>query len=171
MEEDVKRLMMALVGTVLAFAGMQVSAQASTIDLGAVQDATVGQLIGLPIPPAHVNDAFTDTVKFTLNTESVVTVTLVNQVFGAFNIGSFLASSGSFTLTQGPAGTFTYSGLLAAADYLISVSGNVLGSDGGLYKITVAAATTPIPGALLLFGTALGGMGFVGFRRRRSSEA
>jgi len=162
---------MVMVGAVLAVASMQVSAEATTIDLGTVQDATVGQLIGSPIPPAHVNDVFSDAVKFTLTTESMVTVTLVNQVFGSFNIGGFLASSSSFTLTQGPSGTFTYSGLLAAADYLVSVSGTLLGSDGGLYKITVAAATTPIPGAMLLFMTALGVIGFAGFSRRGSTQA
>ena len=31
----------------------------------------------------------------------------------------------------------------------------------------VAIATTPIPGAILLFGSALGGMGFLGYRRRK----
>jgi choice-of-anchor C domain-containing protein len=35
----------------------------------------------------------------------------------------------------------------------------------------VSIATTPIPGAFLLFGTALGGMGFLGFRRKKLEAA
>ena len=31
----------------------------------------------------------------------------------------------------------------------------------------VSIAATPIPGALLLFGSALGGMGFLGYRRKK----
>jgi hypothetical protein len=34
-----------------------------------------------------------------------------------------------------------------------------------------SVATTPIPGALPLFASALGGLGFVGWRRKRSAEA
>jgi hypothetical protein len=36
---------------------------------------------------------------------------------------------------------------------------------------TTAAIATPIPGALLLFGTALGGLGFAGVKRRRRDAA
>ena len=35
----------------------------------------------------------------------------------------------------------------------------------------VAIAATPIPGAFLLFGSALAGMGFLGFRRRKLEAA
>ena len=35
----------------------------------------------------------------------------------------------------------------------------------------VSIAATPIPGALLLFGSALGGMGFLGYRKRATAQA
>jgi hypothetical protein len=38
-----------------------------------------------------------------------------------------------------------------------------------LDNVTIAA--TPIPGALLLFGSALGGMGFLGYRRKKQQAA
>jgi choice-of-anchor C domain-containing protein len=38
-----------------------------------------------------------------------------------------------------------------------------------LDNVTIAA--TPIPGAILLFGSALGGMGFLGFRRKKLEAA
>jgi choice-of-anchor C domain-containing protein len=38
-----------------------------------------------------------------------------------------------------------------------------------LDNVTIAA--TPIPGALLLFGSALGGMGFLGYRRKKQAAA
>jgi hypothetical protein len=44
------------------------------------------------------------------------------------------------------------------------------GSGGpALDNVTIAA--TPIPGAILLFGSALGGMGFLGYRRKRLEVA
>jgi hypothetical protein len=47
---------------------------------------------------------------------------------------------------------------------------NANGDNSGSFLIrTAAVATTPIPPALLLFASALGGLGFVGWRRKRSS--
>jgi len=52
---------------------------------------------------------------------------------------------------------------LAFAD----TSASATNSGAALDSITVAA--TPIPGALLLFGSALGGMGFLGYRRKKQT--
>jgi putative exporter of polyketide antibiotics len=42
------------------------------------------------------------------------------------------------------------------------------GPGGNIYKYRFVAGTeVPIPAALLLFATALGGLGFMGYRRRK----
>ena len=52
--------------------------------------------------------------------------------------------------------------------YYLQVTGNVLQSGS---SFEVAVATTPIPPALLLFGSALAGLGFLGRRSRRRTAA
>jgi hypothetical protein len=157
--------MMALVGAVLAIAGTQVSAKAATISLGDITNSSDTQFGGKPGP-------ISDDITFSLTTLSNVSFTVSNlQVLPNFDIAGFLATTSDFTLTAGP-GSFTFAGVLAAGNYLIHATGTGIGLIGGLYQIDVTAAATPIPGALLLFVTAIGGMaGFAGFRRRGSAEA
>ena len=45
------------------------------------------------------------------------------------------------------------------------------GGPGALRTANLSVATTPIPPSILMFLTALGGMGFVGYRRRAGSSA
>ena len=54
----------------------------------------------------------------------------------------------------------------AGTSYYVKFTGAVGGSLGGNYTGNVAF--TPIPGALLLLGPALAGLGFVGYRRSRA---
>jgi choice-of-anchor C domain-containing protein len=61
---------------------------------------------------------------------------------------------------------FVASGTSATLAFL-SLTGGSYGA--ALDNVTIAA--TPIPGAILLFGSALGGMGFLGFRRRKLEAA
>ena len=49
----------------------------------------------------------------------------------------------------------------------LSLTGTAYGP--ALDNVTIAA--TPIPGAILLFGSALGGMGFLGYRRKKLEAA
>jgi len=45
------------------------------------------------------------------------------------------------------------------------------GNPGAFRAAGLSVTTTPIPGALLLFGSALGGMGFLGFRKKKAEAA
>jgi len=172
----VKRFLMALVFAVTAIVTTQVSAHAATYDLGDVTDSsnnTFGGALGFFVPPT----AISDDIKFTLTAPSFVNGNLTNIVlgFGPFSLLNITGLTATFLgnpLSLDINGNFSLAGMLAAGDYLIHVAGTTSGFFGGVYNISVAAATTPIPGALLLFMTAIGGMvGFAGLRRRGSAAA
>jgi len=61
---------------------------------------------------------------------------------------------------------FTASGTSATLAFLSLTAGPF-----GVALDNVTIAATPIPGAILLFGSALGGMGFLGFRRKKLEAA
>jgi hypothetical protein len=58
--------------------------------------------------------------------------------------------------------------------FFYGLNGTTNNSPGGLRASRVYVqnvAATPIPGAILLFGSALGGMGFIGYRRKKLASA
>jgi hypothetical protein len=59
--------------------------------------------------------------------------------------------------------------LLSGVQYILTLTGQAL-SGGGQWNVQISAngpgSTTPLPGALVLFGTALLGAGLFGSRRR-----
>jgi hypothetical protein len=63
------------------------------------------------------------------------------------------------------------SALVAGTQYLLRVGFGLCGCTGQYGGINLTVATTPIPPAILLFISALLGMGGVAWRRRRSAEA
>jgi len=171
----VKRFLLAMAFALTAIVTTQVSAHAATYNLGDVTDSSASQFggaIGLFVPPT----AISDDIKFTLTAPAFVSGNLTNipLVFGPFSLLNITGLSATFLgnpLTLDGSGNFSLAGMLAAGDYLIHVAGTTAGFFGGVYNISVTAATTPIPGALLLFVTAIGIAGFAGFRRRGSAEA
>jgi choice-of-anchor C domain-containing protein len=56
-----------------------------------------------------------------------------------------------------------------SAYYLAFADASASASNSGAALDNVTIAATPIPGALLLFGSALGGMGFLGYRRKKQA--
>jgi hypothetical protein len=172
--------MMALVGAVLAMASMQVSAKAATIPLGDITDST-GDAFGGSLAfftPAPVSD----NVTFSLANASFLSGNLVNLPFSVtlphfgtipiLDITGLAASLDGNPLTLDINGNFSIAGLIAAGSHVLQITGTTAGILGGVYHVAVTAATTPIPGALLLFVTAIGGMaGFMRLRRRGSAEA
>jgi hypothetical protein len=64
-----------------------------------------------------------------------------------------------------------YSALVAGTQYLLRVGFGLCGCSGDFGGIQLAVATTPVPPAMLLFLSALLGMGIVAWRRRQTGAA
>lgn len=173
-----KKLMMLLVAGVLALGAAAQSASASTFELGTVTPGVTEGLIvnaGIPAP-----SQFNDTVNFSL---AGVQTALIGSLT---DIESALTDSLNFTVdlfsTSDPTtslGTFSGAGTvlafsylnLAAGDYFFAFGGNSGGSFGNAYTYRFEVSEVPLPPALLLFATALGGMAVASYRRRKKGAA
>ena len=91
------------------------------------------------------------------------TVALGSHSFNATSTPNVTLMSFSFTATADEIGALL---AFATIGNLDNVHGPVL---SGISIAESAVATTPIPGALPLFASALGGLGFLNWRRRRSA--
>jgi choice-of-anchor C domain-containing protein len=90
------------------------------------------------------------------------------SVGGISSLYSF--STTGHTLADMGWSTQTFVFVATAASQTLSFLSGTPGSFGAaLDNVTIAA--TPIPGAILLFGSALGGMGFLGYRRKKLEAA
>ena len=72
-------------------------------------------------------------------------------------------------LNDGNWGTLVTESFATAGSNTLEVKGITSGAFGGNYKADLALSEVPIPGAALLFGSALAGLGYV--RRRRQVAA
>lgn len=172
-----KRIMMLLVGSLLAFGAADRPAAASTFDLGTISPGTTGDFVA-NIGPNIV--AFDDTINFELvglQNELVGVIADITDILGLstdslnFSLDLFSASDpatslGNFFDNTGVGLAFSYLNL-AAGDYFFRIQGDIdPGFDGNAYSYRFTLTETPIPPALLLFATALGGMAVFGYRRR-----
>ncbi|MEZ5832010.1 MAG: hypothetical protein R3D05_12605 [Dongiaceae bacterium] len=150
-------------------------ASASTFDLGVITpgDDTKGVVANFGTGIT----SFEDTIKFSLSAISTSLIGAIKDIsFGGvdsvnfqldlFNNSDPTASLGTFTDPTGTTLAFSYLNL-AAGDYFFRVMGDT-GPKGNIYKYRFTAGTeVPIPPALLLFATAIGGLGLLGYRRRQ----
>jgi hypothetical protein len=173
--EPMKRLV-ALLFASLVVAGLAGRpASASTFDLGTITpgDTTTGFVANFGTGIV----SFEDTIKFSLSFISTSLVGAIQDISFAgvdsanfqidlFNESDPATSLGTFTDLSGTTLAFSYLNL-AAGDYFFRVMGDT-GPGGNIYKYRFVAGTeVPIPAALLLFATAVGGLGLAGYRRRK----
>ena len=132
---------------------------------------TSGTLTGSYLPGAP---AFNDTFTFLYDAPPELTglATTTNNLLTAdYGIDGFnwdWSKDGS-SLTSGN-GVITQHllPLLGDGSYVLTLAG-VPRSEGGQYTASLAVTAVPLPGAMILFGTALAGFGLVErFRRRRN---
>lgn len=175
-----KRLAMLVVAGLLAFGAADRPASASTFDLGTLNPGTTSGFV------ANLGSGikeFDDIIKFKLTafqSALIGAITDLSTVLGTpvnsvnFSLDLFAASDPLTSLGHffdGPvpdsAGlSFSYLNL-AAGDYFFRVSGKTA-KTGNAYQYRFEVSEVPIPPALLLFATALGGMAMFGYRRRNN---
>lgn len=178
-----KRIMMLLVAGALALGAAEQSASASTFQLGTINPGTTNAVVANLGFPAPVS--FDDTVNFSLSgvqTSLVGTLTDLSDFFGLptdslnftldlFNVSAPSTSLGQFLDGTGTVLAFSYLNL-AAGDYFFRITGDVgtSGVFGNSYEYRFEVSEVPIPAALLLFATGLGGMAMFGYRKRNTAQ-
>jgi hypothetical protein len=179
-----KKVMMLLVAGLLGLGAATQSASASTFDLGTLDPGTTEAIVVNLGDPAPVS--FSDTINFSLaslQTSLVGSLTDLSDFLGVptdslnfsldlFSAGDPLTSLGNFTDATGTSLAFSYLNL-AAGSYFFQISGAVGGDGvfGNAYRYRFEVSEVPLPPALLLFATALGGMAVASYRRRKNGGA
>jgi hypothetical protein len=173
-----KRLMMLLVAGVFGLGAATQLASASTFELGTVTPGVTSGLIvnaGIPAP-----SQFDDRLNFSLSGVQTALIGTLTDIENAltdsldFSVDLFSTSDPSTSLGNfsGPGTVLAFSYLnLAAGDYFFKFGGAVGGSFGNAYVYRFEVSEVPLPPALILFATALGGMAVAGYRRRKNNGA
>ena len=151
-----KRLFLGLLAAAFVAFGVGLhQASASTINVN-------------PNPNDHFNvgnafpgaGAFDDPYVFTLSHNATASDSIFTANITGFTLQLLDAGNNVVSLA---------SQLFAGVQYTLHISGTSLA--GGIYAGKVNFAQTPVPPALLLFATALIGLGAAGYRRRSSYPA
>jgi len=85
-----------------------------------------------------------------------------------YTFGHLYAAEGDFTISAIVLGTILRGGLPCLDDDPLC---HLKGTAEWAIHVSPAVETAPIPSALLLFASALGGLGFVGLRKRKGQKA
>jgi choice-of-anchor C domain-containing protein len=94
----------------------------------------------------------------------------INVGFGSTNQSVTLTDTGTVGAMNWALQTIKFiAGASGTALLSFTGTGNPNNNAAGMALDSVSIAATPIPGALLLFGSALGGMGFLGYRRKKQN--
>jgi hypothetical protein len=174
-----KRIMMTVAAGLLALGLAERPAAAATIyELGTI---TPGTTEGFVANLGTNITSFDDVIKFSLSSlQSALTGSLSDITtlppfvvdtltfsLDLFKSSDPVTSLGHFQDLTGTGLAFSYLNL-AAGDYFFEVTGATggKGTDGNAFSYKFEVSEVPIPPALLLFATALGGMALFGYRRR-----
>jgi hypothetical protein len=148
-----------LLGTIgaLVLFGLGAQASATTVDLGSLSaNESNGGSLFYSSPGVSIDDSWT----FTLTEALLTAITIdANDLIPFFQIDNLTAGSPDPLITfdyDSHDNQYSFTGVLPAGDYSVSVGGMVAGSLGGQYDVLVGGlAPVPVPGALWLFSGAL----------------
>ena len=178
-----KKIIALLFAAGLSLGIAQSPAAASSFDLGTL--STSGSSTGFVANFGSGIKTFSDTIYFSLANVSntlIGQITDLSTIFGQvvdslnftldlFSTADTTTSLGNYTDPSGTGISFNYADL-AAGDYFFRIAGDSAPTGNAYnYAFNVKVTETPIPPALLLFGTALGGMGIAAYRKRKASGA
>jgi hypothetical protein len=180
-------LMPFAIALALSLAAFVSEAKAASISLGSVSSASGSIVLNNGQAPTNNLDLSTDTYSFTLT--DTANVSGLFDFFASDGISNFLMDidvnsiAGNLVHTTAVALHFDFSvGLVPASpglfsldltpgSYTLALTGGRGPYSGTLAFAQAAVATTPIPASLPLLASALGGMGFVAWRRKQRSLA
>lgn len=169
--KTMQRLIGLLAGVLLSLCVMQASAGATTITLDATPSGDTAYTgaghVGTfsfslhPLGFHFESAAFEDVVTLNLNSTTGFANLDLTTLLNVNITGLTYTLYNSLSQSLGSLSTYTQ---LGVGTYFLKISG---ATTLGLYVTKLEAqAVTPIPPALLLFMTALGGLGFASYRRR-----
>lgn len=176
-----KKIIALLFAAGLSLGISQTPAAASNFDLGTLSPA--GSTTGFVANFGSGIQTFTDTIYFSLagvSNSLIGQITDLSSIFGQavdslnftldlFSTSDSATSLGNFSDPTGAGISFNYADL-AAGDYFFRIAGDSAPTGNAYnYSFNVKVTETPIPPALLLFGTALGGMGMAAYRKRKAA--
>jgi hypothetical protein len=114
-----------------------------------------------------------DTFSFTLGSSSVVnstTVDFTNILTGFGVVNSVSINGQAFTDTFGDGSVWSYSHMLNAGAYTLTVDTSTAGLYKGNLSMTAAIAPVPEPETYAMMLAGLGALGFVGRRRKAQAK-
>jgi hypothetical protein len=173
-----KRFLMLAVAGLMALGFSQAAAHASAYTLNNIESMNGASKLKT-ISPSTGPDTFSFTLHQTSNLVGGIADQQLGSLFNAKKLVVTLFSGtvgGSHTslgqlVSTGTVGAFSAAGLAAGSYYFLVTATYAKHALAATYAFGAKAilSSTPIPPALLMFVTALGGLGFVGYRRRASS--
>jgi hypothetical protein len=164
-----RRLALLLLAAVALLIVQHAPASAITVldPLDTSSDTSVGKTFKSPT-------FFNKTYQFTVAENGTLTVDL--QLFGHIDATVVLTDNnvnnapfipGQLSSVSGATGAFTYAGLVTGTTYFLTLLGFACSCGG--YLATLSLAATPIPAALVMLLTALGGLSVLGWKRNGSA--
>ncbi|MBK8161343.1 MAG: hypothetical protein IPK59_22190 [Rhodospirillaceae bacterium] len=172
-----KRLLTLLIAGFLFLGVAEKQAAASSFDLGTVSagDSKSGFVANFGSNITNFDDqisfSLVDLATSLVGSISDLTIfyaiplNSLNFQLDLFNAVDPATSLGTYVDPVGTGIEFSYLNL-AAGSYFLRVRGDT-GALGNAYEYRIDFNAVPIPPALLLFATALGGMGLAAYRRRK----
>jgi hypothetical protein len=175
-----RKILMVLAAGIAALASAPSRAATYDFSFGNMYGTVFGTVTGtIVLPDGNATNEAATSVTITSAPSSLASLfpdpILAADLTNPTNDNSFTVSNGKITsalfyYTVSGGGSFEISSSASYRDLLLNFSDAGVIEPGNFTTFT-SVATTPLPGALPLLATGLGGLGLFGWRRRRKAQA